>query len=166
MERLPLQEGALDVVMTCWTLYFMRDIDQALAEIKRCLRPGGRLVAVTDAPDNMAEYWQLAGQALRSALGREPDALATRRFDLDTGEPYVRRHFRDVEVRHWRGWLVLPEIAPLLRLWDAWRPDWLSQPEGDRVRAEFERLGHDWLRRDGEIRISKHGGAFVATKEA
>jgi SAM-dependent methyltransferase len=164
MERLPFQDGAFDVVVTCWTLYFVRDIDQALEEIRRCLKPGGRLIAATNAPGHMAEYDEMAEKALRSAVGREPDPEITTRFDLDTGERYMRRHFRDVEVLHWRGWLVLPEIEPLLRLWDAWRPDWLNQPERDRVRTEFERLARDWLRRDGEIRIARHGGAFVGTK--
>ena len=65
----------------------MRDIGGALEEIKRCLQPGGRLVAATDAPGHMAEYDRLAAKALRSALGREPEADVTGRFDLDSGKP-------------------------------------------------------------------------------
>jgi SAM-dependent methyltransferase len=166
MESLPFGYGTFDVVITCWTLYFMRDIDHALREIKRCLSPGGRLVAVTNAPDHMVEYEELAARALRSTLARElaPDIAA--RFDLSTGAPYMKGHFQDVGVLEWRGWMLLPEIEPLLFLWDSWRPDSLSQAEVDSVRAEFERLAGDWLRRDGEIRISRHGGAFVATKGA
>jgi SAM-dependent methyltransferase len=164
MERLPFRDGAFDAIVTCWTLYFVGDIDGALQEIKRCLKPGARLVAATNAPGHMAEYDEMEARALRSVLGRKPDADVTRRFDLDTGEAYMRRHFGDVEVRHWRGSLVLPEVEPLLRLWDAWRPEWLVGSEAERARAEFERLAQDWLRRDGEIRISRHGGAFVGTK--
>ena len=164
MESLPLREGVFDVMVTCWTLYFMRDIGRALEETRRCLRRGGRLVAVTNAPDHMLEYDHLAAKALRLALGREPDTEVTGRFDLDTGGPHMRRHFRDVEVREWRGWMVLPEIEPLLGLWDAWRPDSLNEREEELARAEFERLARDWLRRDGQIRISRHQGAFVGTK--
>lgn len=166
MERLPFRESSLDAVVTCWTLYFMPDIDKALDEIKRCLRPGGRLVAATNAPDHMGEYEQLAAAALRSSLGRPPEPDVSARFDLDSGKPHMRHHFQDVEMRDWRGWMILPELEPLLELWDAWRPDSLAGPDGDLVRAEFERLGREWLRRDGEIRISRHGGAFVGTKHA
>lgn len=123
-------------------------------------------MAATNAPGHMAEYDQLAAAALRSALGRPPDPDVSTRFDLATGEPYMRRHFQHVEVRRWRGWLVLPDVGTLLQLWDAWRPDSLTESDGDLVRAEFERLARDWLRRDGEIRISRHSGAFVGLKGA
>jgi SAM-dependent methyltransferase len=164
IECLPFRDDAFHVVITCWTLYFMRDIDAALREIKRCLRRGGRLVAVTNASDHMAQYEELAAKALRSAVGREPDPDIVTRFDLNTGEPYMRRHFGDTQVLEWRGWMVLPEIEPLLFLWDSWRPESLTQAEAGQTRAEFERLGRDWLQRQGEVRISRHGGAFVATK--
>ena len=166
MERLPFCEESLDVAVTCWTLYFMRDIDGALEEIKRCLRPGGRLVVAASAPDHMSEYEKVATAALRSTLGRSPEPNVGARFDLVSGEPYMRRHFQDMEVRRWRGWLILPQVGPLLQLWDAWRPDSLAGPDGDLVRAEFERLGREWLQRDGEIRIRHHGGAFVGTNDA
>lgn len=166
MERLPFCAESLDVVVTCWTLYFMRDIDATLEEIKRCLRPGGRLVAATHAPDHMAEYDEMAAAALRSTLGRRPDPDVSARFNLDSGESYMRRHFQNVEVHHWQGWMVLPDVGPVLQLWDAWRTDSLAGPDGDLVRAEFERLGREWLQRDGEIRISRHGGAFVGTRQA
>lgn len=164
MERLPFREESLDVVVACWTLYFMRDIDEALEGIKRCLRPGGRLVVGASAPDHMSEYEEVGTAALRSALGRAPEPDVGARFDLDSGEPYMRRHFQHVDVRHWRGWLILREVGPLLQLWDAWRAESLVGPDGDLVRAEFERLGREWLQRDGEIRISRHGGALVGTK--
>jgi SAM-dependent methyltransferase len=166
MERLPFRGDAFDVVITCWTLYFMRDIDEALREIKRCLRPGGRLVAVTNAPDHMAEYEDLAAEALRRALGRAPEADIAARFDLDTGGPYMRRQFRDVEVLEWRGRMVLPEVEPLLFLWDSWRPESLTDADADLVRSELERMAEEWLRRERELRISRHGCAFVATKSA
>jgi SAM-dependent methyltransferase len=164
MERLPFREASLDTAVTCWTLYFMSDVDGALEEIARCLKPEGRLVATTNAPDHMLEYEQLATAALRSVLGQPPEPAITARFDLDTGEPYMRRHFQHVELRRWRGWMTLPDVGPMLQFWDAWRPSSLAGSDGDLVRAEFERLARDWLRRDGQIRISRHGGAFVGIK--
>lgn len=92
MERLPFADASFDVVVTFWTLYFMRDIDAALAEIKRCMAPGGRLIAGTNAPDHEAECGELVSEAIRVALGRdEPDHDVAARFDLDTGGAYVRR---------------------------------------------------------------------------
>jgi len=166
MERLPFCQASLDVVVTCWTLHFMRDIDGALEEIKRCLRPRGRLVAAASAPDHMVEYDQLATAAIRSALGRLPEPDLSARFNPDNGQSYMRRHYRDVELHRWHGWMTLPDVASLLRLWDAWRPDSLAGPDGDLVRAEFKRLAQEWLQRDGQIRISKHAGLLIGAKAA
>src|ERR1700694_4361403 len=69
-ERLPFRDGAFDVIVTCWTLYFMRDIDMALREIRRCLTRSGRLIVATSARDHESEMVALAAQAVRNALKR------------------------------------------------------------------------------------------------
>lgn len=162
MEELPFAHAAFDVIVTCWTLYFMQDIDAALAGMKRCLRPGGRLVAATVAPDHMIEHEDMATDAVRAAgYEREPDM--SMRFDLETGEPYMRRHFRHVELRPWSGELALPDIESAMELWDAYTPDGLSSEVEPLARVEYERLAAERLRRDGTIRVRRHDGAFVAS---
>ncbi|HEV2309636.1 MAG TPA: class I SAM-dependent methyltransferase [Acidimicrobiia bacterium] len=42
-QRLPLDDAAVDHVLTTWTLCTIPDVDAALAEIHRVLRPGGAL---------------------------------------------------------------------------------------------------------------------------
>jgi ubiquinone/menaquinone biosynthesis C-methylase UbiE len=104
MERLPFRDAAFDVIVTCWTLYFARDIDAALAEFTRCLSPGGRLIAAASVPDHEAEAVPLMTEAVHRALDRElhePDVGA--RFDLDTGRAHVERYFSHVDLRLWPG---------------------------------------------------------------
>ncbi len=164
MERLPFAETVFDVVVTCWTLYFLRDIDAGLSQIKQALRPGGRLVVADNAPDHMLEFRHLSRMALRSILDRDEEPGLGARFDLESGSGYMRRHFGEVDVREWRGWLVVPDPAPVIRLWDLWRPASLAGEQGDRVRAEFIRLAEEWVEREGEIRIRHHGGALVGRR--
>jgi SAM-dependent methyltransferase len=162
MERLPFRGGLFDVIVTCWTLYFMRDIDVTLAEIKRCLRPGGRLIAAMNAPDHEAECGELVWEAIRLALGRdEPEHDVARRFDLETGPAYVRRHFPKVELREWHGEMVLSDAEDIEALWPKWEPALLPKHEQQAVRAEFLRLAHERLRREGPLRIRRRNGAFV-----
>lgn len=163
MERLPFADTTFDVIFTCWTLYFMRDIDAALDETARCLAPGGRLVAVTNAPGHMAEFGLLTAQSLLPLDLKDAPPNISRRFDLESGGPLLRRHFREVVLREWRGEMVLPEIEPALALWEHLRPDSLSEDEYAVARAEFERLAREWLQRDGEMRIARHGGAFICS---
>jgi len=162
MERLPFRDGAFDVVITCWTLYFMNDIDRALAGIARCLTPRGRLVVGASAPDHEAEAAALMMEAARGALGRDPDAPDIgRRFDLETGETQLRKHFARAEVRRWPGELVLTDLSDVMTLFPKWQPEGLDADEIAAVRASFERIAAERIDRDGELRIRRRDGAFV-----
>jgi ubiquinone/menaquinone biosynthesis C-methylase UbiE len=162
IEHLPFRDATFNVVVTCWTLYFMRDIDQALREIKRCLAPGGRLVAATNAPDHEAECGVVVREAIRRALGRdEPSHDVATRFDLITGEPYVRRYFPNVDVRRWDGEMVLSDPDEIEALWPKWEPALMPGHEQQAVRVEFLRLAREGLAREGELRIRRRNGAFI-----
>jgi ubiquinone/menaquinone biosynthesis C-methylase UbiE len=54
-ERLPLADGAVDVVLTSMTLQHVRDVGIVLGEARRVLRTGGAVVTVE--PDHLAHRW-------------------------------------------------------------------------------------------------------------
>lgn len=88
-QNLPFADAAFDAAVAAWMLYDVPDIDRALAELARVLKPGGRLVAITNGCDALAELWQLVG-------GRPWPESA---FSSENGEAQLRRHFPSVE-RH------------------------------------------------------------------
>jgi SAM-dependent methyltransferase len=106
VQDLPFPDGSFDCALAAWMLYHVPDLDRGLAELARVLRPGGRLVAVTNSNENLRELWSLLGEeALRR---RHP-------FSAENGEAALRRRFGRVERREARGTVTFPDREAALR---------------------------------------------------
>jgi SAM-dependent methyltransferase len=83
VEELPYESGVFDAVVAAWMLYHVRELERALSEIARVLRPGGRLVAITNGRGHLGEMW--------AALGETPPEPSFRRDNgLDLLQPWFR----------------------------------------------------------------------------
>jgi ubiquinone/menaquinone biosynthesis C-methylase UbiE len=59
-EMIPMEDKTIDTVLTTWTLCSISDVNQALSEMRRVLKPNGRLLFVEHglSPDNSVRRWQ------------------------------------------------------------------------------------------------------------
>jgi ubiquinone/menaquinone biosynthesis C-methylase UbiE len=67
---IPVADDAADIVVAAWMLYHVPDLDAVLREVRRVLRPGGTLVAVTNGAVHKAA---LPGQFRPRPGGRSAD---------------------------------------------------------------------------------------------
>lgn len=59
-ENLPMADGTFDSVVSTWTLCSIANVTQALSEIQRVLKPGGRFFFIEHglSPDPKLQVWQ------------------------------------------------------------------------------------------------------------
>jgi SAM-dependent methyltransferase len=85
VQRLEFADGSFDVAVAAWMLYHVPERDVAIRELARVLRPGGRLVAVTNSAFHLHELRELVGS------GPSPST-----FTSENGEELLGRHFAHV----------------------------------------------------------------------
>src|SRR5262245_21636552 len=59
-ELIPIEDRTIDTVLTTWTLCSISDVNRAISEMRRVLKPGGRLLFVEHglSPDDNVRRWQ------------------------------------------------------------------------------------------------------------
>jgi SAM-dependent methyltransferase len=139
VQELPFAAGEFDAALAAWMLYHVPDLDRGLAELARVLRPGGVLVAVTNAVEHLQELWDLAERASR---------IGQFTFRSDNGEEILRRHFAEVERRDAHGWVDMDDatVRRFAGSWDALAPLVRLPPLGE------------------PVRVQRHSSVFVARK--
>jgi SAM-dependent methyltransferase len=102
-EQLPYGDAEFDCVFAGWVLYHVPDVEKAIAECARVLRPGGRLVASSYFENNMDELWALIELGPRDTLS----------FSHENGAELLKRHFAHVEQRDLEAALVFPDTESI-----------------------------------------------------
>ena len=105
VQSLPFADASFDTVVAAWMLYHVSDLERGLAEVARVLAPGGRLVAVTNSEQHLAEARAHAGVDM---VGRLP-------FNRDNGSEILGRHFAAIERIDVDGWVTFPDSEAIRR---------------------------------------------------
>lgn len=98
VQALPFPDEAFDCAVAAWMLYHADDVSLAIAELARVLRPGGRLVAVTNGAGHLAELRELAGE------GGWWTGLP---FSRENAAGLLESSFSIVEGRDADGWVTI-----------------------------------------------------------
>jgi SAM-dependent methyltransferase len=102
VRDLPFDDEDFDVAVAAWMLYHVGDLDRALSELARVLRPGGALVASTNSMAHLHELRELAGFGQRGWHFK---------FRSENGAEALRRHFAQVQRRDAHGSTLIDDAT-------------------------------------------------------
>lgn len=170
-QALPFPDRAFDVVLANHMLYHVPNLDQALAEMHRILKPSGLLVTATNSRYNMPEFdqlmWRAYGLLGVSGQNVEPMKSASSGYQLEDAPGKLHRHFRAVVRYDLPGELIFPTAQPAVDYINSMRALRESQLPRRVSWEDFVGAIADQLQRRinhfGELKISKLSGVLVAT---
>lgn len=156
-QAVPFADAQFDGVFANHMLYHVPNLDRALGEIRRVLKPGGSLYAATNGETHMQEI-----NALPNVRGRR--LFGQLNFRLENGGELLAPHFERVERENLPGALEVTEVEPLMAYIHSAtgyaHAPW-SAAQDDEIR---ERISTQ-ITRAGAFHITTAVGLFVATKE-
>ncbi len=110
-ESVPLESQSMDLVIANHMLYHVEDLQLALREVRRVLKPKGVLVATTNGRGHLAEI-----NSLLEGLGGDtpPFSAVPASFNGGNALDILRNHFGRVEQQDYTDILSVPSTDPIL----------------------------------------------------
>lgn len=158
VQELSFDDDSFDFVMANFMLYHVPDISRAIGELKRVLKPGGKLMTATNSQWSMRPLWELHVACQRKANIPEPIVLRSVpnvRFSLENGSEFLRTHFEWFESTILYDALRFSDSQPLM---DYYSSGFMKHGDIDhQVSDEQWKLVYHLVREHIDAAIATHG---------
>ncbi|HVF98727.1 MAG TPA: class I SAM-dependent methyltransferase [Chloroflexia bacterium] len=161
---IPYPDDTFDAVMAMYMLYHVPNRGKALAEMRRVLKPDGKLYVATLGRMHMYEVYELLNRFDAQAAARlpfGPPGLHAQEhrlgFILETAGEEIAQHFSQVKLLRYEDALEVTEAAPLV--------DYILSSSGSVFDQEQTQALAAFIQVEldakGHIHIRKDNGLFV-----
>jgi ubiquinone/menaquinone biosynthesis C-methylase UbiE len=158
VQAIPYEDASFDAVTANHMLYHVPDLRKALSEMRRILKPGGKLYTATNGADHLREIDDLSIR-FDPTIKYWEGFSASRSFELDRGISQLLEFFPNVTLRRYEDALIVTEADPLLNYM-------LSGPGRAAFTDEKVTALRQFLQREidqrGPIHITKDSGVLIA----
>jgi ubiquinone/menaquinone biosynthesis C-methylase UbiE len=149
---LPLRDGVADLAFAAHMLYHVPDPVDALRELRRVTRPGGRVVIVLNGPAHLRQL-----RAVVAAARGDLEAMGER-VNLDDGESLARSVFPNVTRHDFVAELHVPALGPIA--------DYVRSMSGTSQEADPDRVVEAVVATfpvtiDGHYTITSYSGCLI-----
>ncbi|HKA08970.1 MAG TPA: class I SAM-dependent methyltransferase [Candidatus Dormibacteraeota bacterium] len=164
VRTLPVVSGAFDVVVSAHMLYHIPNLDAAIRELHRVLRPGGCLLAIYDSVASQTELDELfltsGGTATLNSI--------TTLFSIENGRRHLEPVFETVDLYTTTSEMLVTDPQPILDEIDCLRPvaeaHLASRISWEAMLAQVSARVHEVIASEGRFRITETKGVFVCRR--
>ena len=155
--HIPYPDASFDAVFAHFILYHVENRSQAISEIRRVLKPGGTLYAMTYGQQHMKELHDLT-ERFDPPIHYGQDGHYD--FYLENGESLLRNSFPHVRCIRYEDHLEVTESGPLI---DYVFSTIAAESLTHEVRSRFSEYAADIFTHEKVFRITKDAGLFIAS---
>lgn len=155
-HQIPFPDASFHRISANHVLFYLKDLNQALSEIRRVMNPEGWFVCSTYGKRHMQEISALAAEFdERISLSEVP---LWEVFGLENGEEMLNRHFSEVYLVRYPDELIVTDVQPIM--------DYILSCHGNQREyiqgryLEFKEYLQKKLEKKREFRITKDAGVF------
>lgn len=159
-NSIPFEDESFDIVIANHILFYMKDLDNVLAEIKRVLKKGGYFYCSTIDSSNMKELEELM-LGFNNNIKISEEKLS-KKFGLQNGEEILENYFTNVDKHLYEDKLIVNDTEGILEYIYSIPGNILEVVETKK--KEFENYVDKNIQQNGSILITNRSGLFESIK--
>ncbi|MFX0001805.1 MAG: class I SAM-dependent methyltransferase [Candidatus Hermodarchaeota archaeon] len=159
-EKIPYPNQSFDLILGCHMLYHVPNIERALIEINRTLKPNGRFIATTISQYHIQELKNFLSEF---GLYSEEKIKLFSEFRNETAREVLNPFFAEIEFYEYINQVIITSVDPLMKYIETIFPK-EKYPNFQKLKPQIEEVIIKILEEKSKFQIKGISGLFKAKK--
>ena len=157
IQDIPFEDNSFDLIIANAMLYHVPELEKALGEVKRVLKPSGKFFASTYGENGLSSFIFETLEKLDIEMPKD----SNKTFTLQNGEDKLLGHFEEVNRMDYEDKLMITHIQDLVDyIFSMTSMSKLDIEEKSKVQDYLDKL----MKEKTIIEIRKEYGCFISSK--
>ena len=156
-------DNYFDYISACFSIYYVKDVEKVVLELKRLLKPGGRIFLAGPTPENAGLLHELHKEVTQKPLPYMPGMSRFMGEILAT----IRKHFKGVKTFYFKNSLIFENIDSFLEYYNStglFMNSSKDKDQRDLYREGMKEKVQKIIEQEGKMEIVKDVGGILAYK--